>query len=209
MTQKALVTTDVTELLFMRKNVEQTKRNIDQISCNLLAQKQLLRQEVEEYSAKRIELLKLELHSRGMTLCTYCHKVILKYEAEFMLFEGAEERSGGHENSCWACHQFSDIHQVCSDCREKAQDRHGTQGRYDSFNKIQAVFYAFSVEKREDGYYARKFESWVKLENDKHKLSEPQVGEVEKLAKEWELPPKIEIDFSSWPMTEEKLIIHE
>ncbi len=204
MTQEALAT----ELLAMRERAERTAQNIDQISRNLSAERQSLRQVVKEYSEKRIELLKQELQARGMTWCTDCSEVVPEGAVELLLYEGAEERSGGYENSCWGCERFSKLHRVCSDCRERAQDQHGIQGRYDSFNKIQACFYAFRVEKRDDGYYARKFGNRVKLDDENCKLDEPSSQLVEKLAEEWNLPPRIEVE-SKWPSSEEKLIVHE
>ncbi|MBI3627594.1 MAG: hypothetical protein HY220_02515 [Candidatus Sungbacteria bacterium] len=204
MTQEALTT----ELLSMRKRAERTAQGIDQISHNLSAERQSLRQVVKEYGTKRVELLKQTLQARGMTWCTYCSKAVPVNEVELLLVEGVEERSGGYENSCWGCEQFSKLHRACPYCRERAQDRHGTQGRYDSFNKLQACFYAFHVEKREDGHYARKFGNWVKLDDENCNLNEPSSQLIEKLAEEWNLPPRIEVE-SKWPSSEEKLIVHE
>lgn len=204
MTQEVLTI----ELLSMREQAERTAQNIDQIAHNLSAERRSLRRVVKEYGAKRVELLKQELQARGMTWCTYCSEAVPESEVEFLLVEGAEERSGGYENSCWGCERFSKLHRACPDCRERAQDRHGTQGRYDSFNKLQACFYAFRVDKREDGYYARKFGNWVKLDDKSYALDEPSSRLVEKLAERWNLPPRIEVE-SKWPSSEEKLIIHE
>ncbi|TAL48781.1 hypothetical protein EPN83_03230 [Patescibacteria group bacterium] len=204
MTQEALMT----ELLSMRKRAERTAQSIDQISRNLSSERQTLRQVVKEYGAKRVELLKQELQARGMTWCTCCSGAIPESESELLFVEGAEERSGGYENSCWGCERFSKLHRVCSGCRDKAQDRHGTQGRYDNFNKIQAYFYASRVEKREGGYYARKFGNWVKLDDENCKLDEPSGQLVERLAEEWNLPPRIEVE-PKWPSSEGKLVVHE
>lgn len=193
-----------TELLSMQNRAERMAQNIDQILCNLLAKKQSLRQMIKEYSAKRVELIKLELEARGMTWCTHCFKTIPEDKAGLMLFEGAEERSGGYENSCWGCHSFSNLHRVCSDCREKAQNKHGTQGRYDHFNDIQACFYAFRVEKRENGYYAYKFGNWAKLDEKKCTFDELSSWYAERLVEGWDIPPRIEIDYRN-----DKLVIYK
>lgn len=204
MTQEAMAT----ELLAMRKRAERTAQNIDQISCNLSTERQALRQAVSEYGAKRIELLKQEFVARGTTWCTYCSEVIPEGEAEFLLVEGREEYSGGYQNSCYGFRSFSKLHRACCACRERAVDKHGQKGAYDSQAKDQASFYAFRVEKREDGYYARKFGNWAKLDDKNCKLDEPSSRLVEKLAEEWNLPPRIEVAWK-WPSSEEKLIIHE
>lgn len=204
MTQEAMMT----ELLALREQAEQTAQNINQISQKLYDEKQLLRKVVDEYGAKRVEFFKQEFMARGMTWCTYCSKAIPEGEAEFLLIEGRETYSCGYENSCYGFRSFSKLHRACPVCRERALDEHGTRGIYDTSAKDQTSFYAFRVEKREDGYYARRFGNWVKLEDGKYKLSEPSSQLVEKLAEEWNFPPRIEIE-SKWPSLEDKLVIHE
>ncbi len=198
------------KLLAIRKQAEQTAQNIDQISRNLYAEREALRQTVSKYGAKRIELLKQEFHARGMTWCTYCSEVVSEGEAEFMLVEGREEYSHGYENFCYGFRGFLKLHRVCPACRERASDKHGQRGPYNSQMKDQTSFYAFRVEKRDDGYYAHKFGHWFKLDDENCKLDEPTSQLVELLAEEWNLPPRIEIK-SEWPITdfEEKLVIHE
>ena len=200
MTQKTITT----ELLALRKQAEQTVQNIGQIKHNLYSEQQNLRQAVSEYDAKRIELLREELRVRGLTWCTRCSAVLPEGEVELLLLEGREEYSCGYENSCYGFRDFFRLHRACSECREQAADRHGTRGNYNTMEKDQTSFYAFRVEKREDGYYARKFGNWVKLEDEKCKLSEPSSQLVEKLAEEWNLPPRIELDYR-----DNKLVVHE
>ena len=103
---------------------------------------------------------------------------------------------------------FSKLHRLCPACREWAADQHGWVGSYDSQAKDQSSFYAFRVEKRDDGYYARKFGNWVKLDDKKYSLGEPSSKLVERLAKELNLPPRIEID-SDWQSLEKRLVIDE
>lgn len=203
MNQNALAT----ELSAIRRQAEETAQNIEQISQKRYTEGQLLRQLVREYGEKRVQLLKQKLQERGLTWCTCCSKVIPESEAEFLLFEGKEEYSHGYGNMFYGFRGFSKLHQVCSACREHAADRHGRIGRYDSQAKEQKSFYAFRVEKRDDGYYVRKFGDWSKLDDDKCKIDEPRDGLVEKLEEEYNLPPRI--DFKShWPGDDE-LVIHE
>ena len=200
--------TTAVELLSMRKQAERKAQNIDQISRNLSAERQSLRQVVKGYGAKRVELLKQELQTRGMTWCTYCSEVIHENEAELLLVEGREEYSHGYGNAYYGFRGFSKLHRACPACRERAADKHGQKGAYDSQAKDQSSFYAFRVERREDGHYTRKFGNWVKLDDKNCTLDEPSSQLVEKLAEEWNLPPRIEVE-SKWPSSEEKLIIHE
>lgn len=196
------------ELLSMRKQAERTAQNIDQISHNLSAERQSLRQAVKEYGEKRVKLLKQELQARGMTWCTYCSAVIPESEAELLLIEGRKEYTHGYGNAYYGFSDFSKLHRACPACRERAADKHGQKGAYDSQAKDQSSFYAFRMERREDGYYARKFGNWVKLDDKNCSLDEPSSQLVEKLAEEWSLPPRIEVE-SKWPSSEEKLIVHE
>lgn len=204
MTQEALTT----ELLSIRERAERTAQNIDQIAHNLSTEQHSLRQVVKEYGAKRVELLKQELRARGMTWCSYCSEVVPESEAELLFVEGREEYFHGYGNAEYGFRGFSKLHRACPACRECAADKHGQKGAYDSQAKDQSSYYAFRVEKREDGYYARKFGNWVKLDDKNCSLDEPSSQLVEKLAEEWNLPPRIEVK-SKWPSSEEKLIIHE
>lgn len=204
MTQEALTT----ELLSMRERAERTAQNIDQIAHNLSAERHSLRQVVKEYGVKRVELLKQELQAREMTWCTYCSDVIPASEAELLLVKGREEYSHGYGNAYYGFRGFSKLHRACPACRERVADKHGQKGAYDSQAKDQSSFYAFRVERREDGYYARKFGNWVKLDDKNCSLDEPSSQLAEKFAEELNLPPRIEVE-SKWLSSEEKLIIHE
>ncbi len=204
MTQETMAT----ELLVMRKRAEQTAQNIDQISRNLSAERQALRQVVKDYGAKRVELLKEELRARGMTWCTYCSEIIPKKTAKLLLVEGRERYDHGYGNAYYGFRDFFRLHRACPKCRERAADNHGQRGAYSSQAKDQSSFYAFCVEKREEGYYARKFGNWVKLDDEKCKLAEPRSELVERLAEEWNLPPRIEVESKS-PNFDGELVIRE
>lgn len=203
MNQDALAT----ELSAIRRRAEETTRNIEQISQKRYAEGQLLRQLVREYGEKRVQLLKQKLQECELTWCTCCSKVIPESEVKFLLFEGKEEYSHGYGNMFYGFRSFSKFHRACSACQEHAADRHGRTGRYDSQAKDQESFYAFRVEKRDDGYHARKFGDWAKLDDEKCKVDEPRNDLVEKLEEEFNLPPRI--DFRShWP-SDDELVIHE
>lgn len=200
MTQKNMMA----ELLSIQKRAERMTQNISQIKHNLYSEQQSLRQAISEYGAKRIEFLKEELRVRRLTWCTCCSAVLPESEVEFLLLEGREEYSCGYENSCYSFRDFFQLHRACPTCREEAFDKHGTRGSFDTIMKDQTSFCAFRVEKREDDYYARKFGNWVKLKDEKCKLSEPSNQLVEKLAEEWNFPPRIELDYR-----DDKLVVHE
>ncbi len=200
MAQEAMAT----ELLAMRKRAERTAQNIDQISLKLSAKQQTLRQVVSEYGAKRVELLQQELHARGMTWCTYCSEIVPTGRAELLLVEGREEYSHGYGNAYYSFSDFLKLHRACPVCRERAADKHGQKGAYKAQAKDQASFYAFRVEKRDDGYYARKFGNWVQLSDESCKLAKPSDQLVEKLAEEWSLPPRIALDHR-----DNKLVVYE
>lgn len=201
----------VEELQIMQKSMERTADNIVRISSDLADENRLLRQLVKEYGEKRAELFKQELLARGMTLCTYCHKKIAESETEFLLVQGREKFSCGYEGGEYSFRGFSKLHRACPTCRENAADRHGWKGEYDSLAKDQVSFCAFRVEKRDDGYYARKFGHWAKLDekNYENRTLNELSGELdEQLAEEWNLPPRIDL-VSQYPRDGKKLVIHE
>ncbi len=203
------------ELLDMQKRAEQTAQNIKQISRNLYSEQRMLRQLIEEYNAKRVVLFQQELQQRGLTWCTLCaekievicgseqQEVIPESEAELILLTGREMYSCGYENSCYGFRDFFKLHRVCPACREKAFDKHGIHGTYGSLAKNQTSFYAFRVEKRDDGYYARRFGDWEKLDEEKCVLPDPPRQLIDQLAQEWNIPPRISLD------RDENLVIHE
>lgn len=192
----------VENLFAMQLQAKETAVRIDQILRGLSAERQALREAVATYSTKRIELVKQELRARGLTWCTDCFTVISEdQEAELLFIEGKEQYSGGYSNSEYGFRGFSNLHRVCARCRELANDKHGRTNGQESF-------YAFRVEKRGDGYYSRNFGNWIKLDDAKCKLAEMPDRLIERLAEEWNLPPKIEAQ-SRWPSSEVTLIIHE
>lgn len=191
------------ELLNMRKRAEQTSQNINRVARNLATEQHGLAQIVRGYSARRLELLKNEIRVRGVTWCTYCLKIVPKEEVELMLVEGREQYSHGYGNAYYGFRGFSRLHRACPTCRESAYDKHGSRSSYDTQAKDQASFYAFRVEEREDGYYARRFGNWEELDSEEYKLPDPPNQVVEHLAGEWNLPPRLEINRDG------KLVIHE
>lgn len=197
------------ELQFFRKRVEQTAQNIDQISRNLSAEQHTLQNLVREYAAKRVDLFKQALAARGMTWCTCCSKIISEADAELLFEEGRHSYSHGYGNSFYGFRGFSKLHRACPACRQKAADRHGWKGEYDSQCNDQACYNAFQVEKRDDGYYARKFGDWVKLDADICKFDDPPKDLVEKSAEEWNLPPRITLELERGSFSDRNLVIHE
>lgn len=205
MTRKELAA----ELLSMRQRAEETAQNIERIAIQLGDERQSLREVVDEYGRKRIELFKQELEAHGITWCTDCGDVISLGHAVLLLVKGKKKYSGGYGNGSYGFQSFVKLHRACSACRKHAAERHGWQGLWNSQASSQASFYAFLVEKREDSYYAHEFGEWVKLDEENCKLDDVPPGRlVQKFAAEWGLPPSIELD-TQWLYSPPKLIIHE
>ncbi|OGZ58187.1 MAG: hypothetical protein A3B96_00680 [Candidatus Spechtbacteria bacterium RIFCSPHIGHO2_02_FULL_43_15b] len=196
-----------TEVLSILEQAKERAKKIIEMSRDLVAERELLRRVVSEYSAKRVELVKQELEARGLTWCTSCSNVTSGLDIEFLLVEGSEVYSHGYGNSYYGFRPFSKLYQACIACRKCAADKHGQMGAYDYHAEGQSSFLAFRVEKREDGYYACKFGNWVKLEEKQCELNGLSSELVEKLVEEWGLPPRMEVKTSAWS-SEENLIIH-
>jgi hypothetical protein len=195
----------------MQKQIEYVAQIIKQLSDSLRSEQETLRKFIKEYEIKRIEFFKEELRARGLTWCTICAEkkifdspeVIPECDVELILLEGREMYSCGYENSCYGYRDFFDLHRACLKCREEAFDKHGIHGSYNKLAHDQEYFNAFRVEKRNDGYYARKFGNWVKLDDEKCKFPRPPYQLVNRLTEEWDLPPRIELD------RDDKLVICE
>jgi hypothetical protein len=199
------------ELLIMRQGIEKTAQKIGELESKLNDERQALLEKVEAYAVKRAEFFKQMLSARGMTWCTHCSKIIPETDVEFLFVEGRQEYSHGYGNSFYGFRGFANLRIACSTCRQEAADRHGWKGEYSSQCNDQASYYAFKAEKREDGYYARKFGEWVKLEDEKCKLNEfPPKELVEKYAAEYGLPAKITFDYDGgFCLSDRKLVIRK
>lgn len=182
------------ELLAMREEIERTVRGIEQIKQNLDSERRRVQRVVGEYNKRRILLFFEGLRARGMTWCTCCSQVLPEGEAKLILLEGREEYSGGDENSCYGFRDFRGLHHACPACCEKAFDKHGSRGLYDTSTQDQSSFFAFHVEKCDDGYYVCKFGEQVKIDDGDCKLPKLPSQLIERLAGELNLPPRIEFD---------------
>jgi hypothetical protein len=166
--------------------------HVGELTQELQMEEGRLKAMVEKYTTRRIDLFVSELGARGLTWCTKCNQIVKEADARLMLCKGREEHSGGYGNSEYGFRNFSHFHRVCSACVQRLMDRHGYVGPRDRSTKDGAVFNAFQVEKREDGFYAREFGNWVKIEDAKCVLPVPPDDLVEPLAAAWGLPIKVE-----------------
>lgn len=205
MTQRDLLS----ELLEIREQIDEKTQAINQVSHTLFVRNKKLQDITDAYNKKWEELIKQELHSRGMTWCTMCFMVVPMSRVKLLFTEGREMYSGGGE---YGFRGFSELHRACTTCWERAFDEHGQKGEYDSTLRDQTIFYAFRVEKRSDGYYARKFGHWIKLVKvtesydarksgnwvkltENCKLDDDVPYELRgRLARGWKLPERIEFN---------------
>lgn len=189
----------VAELATLRQRVELTARNIEEASNRLASEQQTLRQTVDEYAARRVKLVEEELRARGETWCTNCKSIVAADEAVLMFIEGIEQISCGYEGGSWRHEDFASLQRVCPDCRQRNLDRHGRRGfgPWGSGGQDKTYFYAFEVEGRDDGFYARRFDQWARLDDKCSTLKGLPDRLVEELAAAWGLPPRIRIE-SRW-----------
>jgi hypothetical protein len=197
------------KIMFIRKQIENQSKEIEQAKKDLYEEKQRMKNMVKLYAQERVELVKQELIAREMTWCTYCCEAVPKKGVRLLFIEGRTRYSHGYEGSCYGFCNFSKLHQVCPSCRKSFENKHGEKSEYDSQAKDQTSFYAFRISKRKDGYYAYKFGNWAKIEEKDCKIKDPSNDLIEKLAKEYGLPPKIEYGITLSDNHEESLVIHE
>lgn len=181
------MTNDLNDLLEAAKSYE---ASIELMKQNLATEKEKLRATVTQHQVMRMKFIETELGERRLSWCTSCKQVSATDQFEFIFIEGKKEVTSGYENSCYGYEYFSKIHFACQTCRNDFLDRHGFCGREGTF------FHAFVVEKRELGYYAKKFGNWTKLEEEKCALSPIPHGVAESMvAGTCVLPPIMVIDY--------------
>ncbi|MFA6473353.1 MAG: hypothetical protein WCV85_00590 [Patescibacteria group bacterium] len=152
-----------------------------------------LTQTINEYNQARRSHFDKEFKRKQLFWCTECHE-IFKGEGQLILLEGVREESCGYENSCYRFDTYSELHQTCPSCYQKALDRHGWVGTTDSQLHKTPRYHAFRVETRSDGLFACRFGEWQAL-NPEMKVPAIWDHVIEKLCNEWKLPPKLEIKF--------------
>ncbi|KKP78375.1 MAG: hypothetical protein A2271_03305 [Candidatus Moranbacteria bacterium RIFOXYA12_FULL_35_19] len=182
------------DIMSMQKDIENQMQKIEQEEDRLLEEKRTMEKIVSEHSEKRIKLVKQKLMEQKMTWCTRCSKIIPQKATRLVLIEGKERYSHGYQGSLYGFRSFSKIHRACHACRKGFTEKHGISGDYDSQAKNQTSFFAFRVTKHKDGYYAHKFGDWVKLNDKNYPIDEPSDILIEKLAKEYDIPPKIKYE---------------
>ncbi len=183
----------VNGLLQMQAELQEEARRLDQCRADIRVDQKRLEEAVCQYNTQRVDCVKQELGHQALTWCTKCFTIFPESEAELLLFTGKEEYTSGYENSCYGLRDFLEFHRVCKECGNKAGDKHGSRGEYDSILNDQSIFYAFRVERRPDGYYARKFGNWVRLEDGKLALADLPSRLVDELAARWHIPHKINL----------------
>jgi hypothetical protein len=148
---------------------------------------------INEYNKERIRLIEEEVAKRGLSWCTRCGNEALPNDLALLFTQGTYQYSHGYEGSCWGHRDFARLDRACSSCRQHAADRHGSIGGYGSEFEEREKFYAFQAEKREDGYYARMFGVFNKIEEKNTKPLTQEIPEklLEKLAEQWGLPARL------------------
>lgn len=199
-----------------REQIEQAAQYLGRLALDLETGQKSLRQMVTAYDDERTELFKQELLEHEITWCTRCSESVPEAETKLLLIEGKKNYSHGYGDAYYGIQSFSQLHRVCPACHKRDTDRHGEKGKYDSQLKDQTCFYAFPVEKRDDGLYVCKFGHWSALNAtattpeafSSCTLDNPPKELIEKFANEWGLPPKIELR-RDYPLGPEKLFIRE
>ena len=184
------IKTELADLLELAKSHEAA---VDSLKQCMEDEQEKMRSAVSSYEAKHRELFNAEMSAKGLTWCTCCRGTFPESGVHLLLLEGTKEVSSGYEGSCYGYENFSKLHRVCSACREEVVNQHGKHGRFNRVANGQTKFYAFSVEKREDGNYVRKFGDWHKLDGEQCKLPEIPLGLFELLVSLWEFPPRVEL----------------
>jgi hypothetical protein len=194
--ERMVMEKELSDILAAAKSHEEA---LELLKQNMATEQEKMRATVERYEVKRRELFDKELTVRGVAWCTLCQVLFPKGEAKILLLEGTRENSGGQEGACYGFEKYSNLHRVCPACYDKAFDQHGSR-----VGKTE--FFAFVVENREVGYWAKRFGTWEMLYPGKHKFPELSEPWLSKLTSMWSLPPRVELDYK---LGESKVVVYE
>lgn len=142
-----------------------------------------LRAIVDGYNELRKGVVLKCLVGRNLTLCTRsrCWKTIKPGHASLLFLEGVCERNGGM--GTYGYEDFAMLQRACPECGQSAFDRHGERDDNTSF-------YAYGAQKGPEGWQAKKFGTWVKIDA-KHTLPEPPEHVIDRLALEFGSPQRL------------------
>ncbi len=155
--------------------------------------KSALDERIDLYNKARRELFDVEFANRKLAWCNGCSKVNSAEGMKLLLLEGTEEYRHGYENSYYGFRTFTRLHLLCPDCYTKTRNRHGWHGKYDATAGGQEKFFAFEVEHRTGGFFVCRYGEWAAIDQS---VKVPNIWDhvVEQFCKEWNVPPKLEIE---------------
>lgn len=172
------------DLLNLHRQLGETEARIIEFRRKESEEKKKLRRKVEEANAMLDTLIAQELLERHLVWCTMCSTLV---ENSILSLVSTQERRRVTDDPP-IYEGFEQLHSACAGCHERAFDRHGTIGEYDWSARDQAAYFAFRVEERGDGFYARRFGVWTKLSDSV--VRPTMTAKVrESLIREFELPP--------------------
>jgi len=187
------------ETIYERKaRVVFFEKSIEKLTNELERDRESLCLAIGNYNEERINIFMAELQGRGLTWCTHCSSVLAESKTTLILVEGREVC--GQEGHGCSYRDFSVLHRVCQGCCKSAEEIHGKPDCCWSIPGKEQIkpffsFLVYRVERRNNACYIPKNGEWVKLEEWKYGLSlNPPIEAVEKLAAEFNLPPKLKLE---------------
>ena len=186
------------QLRTWRGHVEDSTKAIADLDFQLKDRRQLLRAQVDEYNRLRNELFLQELTDRGLTWCPRCERPpVAKGSALYFLIVGWKVRRSGRTVRV-SYEPRDEFHRVCPACLAELE---AEVERADSL--VSGLMEVFESA----GHYVLQEGQQVDLPS-RGRLRPPTEKQVDAVAEEWGLPPKLELS-PIHPGYSQKLIIHE
>lgn len=193
------------ELFALQEKTKQIQRIISDMRGGVRDKEQEQDRVIEEYKIKRMMRVKEEIEVRRMTWCTQCGNLVSRDQIELVLVKH-QKIACYHQDSRDHGGSFLKLHRTCITCYEKLLNEHGSVRKYSEGEEI-IIFYAFRAENFEDGYRARTFGAWFAIDANLCIFEELSQEAMERLANEWELPTKMELEYNR--LQDPQLVIHE
>ncbi len=173
------------ELNFLIHQTREAERIIGHLRQKLDARQRELRQFVEKYNAKWLELFKAELAERKLGYCSRCMKIVPLRQLYLLFFEGF-----AHEKGC----DVAELHLLCGEHGNAIRDYSRRARECDPEHRAHNTY---EVEVIDGKKYVRKNGTLVALPPDVAPIPPLELSRIKELMREWKYPLMLSIDSAS------------
>jgi len=177
----------------LEAELSQAQNELQNIDEEVSTARKQRKKKKRKHEKTRAKLIQKKLEEAEMTWCSDCGELVSRDETALVITCGKEEYPHGYQDSMYGFREFSKLYRMCRQCRQKAFEKHGWVGGYDSIAEDRPRFYIITVddfEHREDGLYIQKFGAWKKF-GGQNRLNERRREAMRQIKERWDIPPKL------------------